>query len=165
MFDNILTNSFLEKNIKSKLYDPWKNTKFQGYKFLSPASKGCFGENFVELYLKQKNFCISERKNKGHDRIINSIKTEIKFSLSKNKKFVLNHLSIDKDWERLIFCCVGEKEDDLMIYWFTKDDFLDCLKHDKIFKHQQGGKSINNDDYMCNQNILKTSMIKDLSEW
>ena len=45
----------------------------------------------------------------GHDRIISSILTEIKFSLAtRNKKggvkkdsFIINHVSRDKDWEEI----------------------------------------------------------------
>jgi hypothetical protein len=164
MFEHILTDDFINHKIKNKLHDPWKNTKFEGYKFLSPASKGAFGESFVELFLKQKGFQVSSRVKKSHDRIINGHKVEIKFSLSKNKKFVLNHFSKEKDWSRAIFCCVYDV-DKLLMYWFTREDFLSLLEKGEIFKNQQGGKSINNDDYMCNQKILQSSIIKDITEW
>lgn len=164
MFDDFLTDDFIQQNIKSKLHDPWKNTKFEGYLSLTPASKGSFGESFVEKYLKKNGYHVSDRENKGHDRIINGYKAEIKFSLSKRKQFVLNHLSKDKDWQRTIFCCVYDV-DKLLIHWFTKEDFITHLNNGYLFRNQQGGKSINNDDFMCNEKILKSSIIKDLSEW
>jgi hypothetical protein len=165
MFKNILTEQLTEQYIKNKLFDPWKNTPFEGYVYLSPASKGSFGEKFVEKYLEQKGYFVRDRDNKGHDRVINGIKSEIKFSLSKLKKFVLNHISIEKDWDRMIFCCVTEKEEEIILYWFSKEDFIKSVKDNKIFKNQQGGKSINNDDYMCDETILNSPFIKVMEEW
>ena len=59
-------------------------------------------------------------------------------------------MSRDKDWERLIFFGINKKESDARLVWFTKEDFKAHLESDDcLFAHQQGGKSIENDDYIC----------------
>ena len=65
--------------------------------------------------------------------------------------FVINHVSKGKDWDRLIFCGINPREEDLRLVWFTRADFAKHVESGagSCFNTQQGGKKIKNDDYMC----------------
>lgn len=136
---------YLEKLATS---NPWKDTILENYYTLNPASKGSHGEKIVEEILKQFNYEVKPRVNAGHDRIVNGVKTEIKFALAVNAnsdfKCIFNHVGMEKDWEQLILCCVnGDME--IRMVSFTKDNLPI-----ELWTRQQGGKNGGNDDYMCN---------------
>ena len=84
MFESIFSDGELSGFIKSKTYDPWKNTPFEGYTLLHNASKGSFGEKFVQKYMEKNGSVVNKKTNAGHDRIIDGYKTEIKFSWGGN---------------------------------------------------------------------------------
>lgn len=160
MFNDIVTEDFIRKNISEKLHDKYQQTAFAGYSFLSNANKGIFGELFTTQYLENRGHVVLNRDNPGHDRIVDGIRTEIKFSLADYDKpfqYVLNHVSLDKQWDRLIYTIINSNEQDFKMIWFTKDAFKIMLETTNLFNPQQGGKSLNNDDYMVSgQNkILK----------
>jgi hypothetical protein len=141
------------------------------------------GEVFVSHYMKKNNDSkVKSPLNTGHDRIIDSHKTEIKFSLAtantkkaqvNRDRFVINHVAKGKDWERLIFCGInpenGNNEERIRIHWMDKKDFVKYMNSggSKIFKHQQSGKKGKNDDYMCTnyKKLTKLPFIKDITEW
>lgn len=131
-------------------YNPWGGTILEGYYALNPASKGSKGEQAVEEILKQLGYSVQRRQNAGHDRVINGVKTEIKFALAVNRnenfQCIFNHIGMEKDWDEIILCCVnGDME--IRMVSFTKENFpLD------LCSRQQGGKSGSNDDFMCNAN-------------
>ena len=131
-------------------YNPWTGTILEGYYALNPASKGSKGEQAVEEMLKQLGYDVQRRKNAGHDRVINGVKTEIKFALAVNRnenfQCIFNHIGMEKDWDEIILCCVnGDME--IRMVSFTKDNFPL-----ELCSRQQGGKSGGNDDFMCNAN-------------
>lgn len=72
------------------------------------------------------------------------------FGVNKDS-FVMNHVSKGKDWDRLIFCGINPKEEDIRILWFNKEDFVNHMGSGCVscFNTQQGGEKIQNDDYMC----------------
>ena len=56
-------------------------------------------------------------------------------------------------------------EKDGRFAWFTKEDFIKHLESDDcLFAHQQGGKSIENDDYICTKvsELLAQDWVKDI---
>jgi len=167
--------SELQSFIKDCLHDPWEGTNHQGYVFLTPKQKGQYGELFVE-HLMTEMLCDvqpAETSTAGYDRYVDGIKTEIKFSLAtrKNKKvidnsFIINHVSAGKDWDRLIFC--GVNTDNLVAVYMTKDSFNQELSRpDTVFHHQQGGKGIANDDYMCTDivTLINRPYVHKITEW
>ena len=171
MFDDVFSDGSLQKIIKDKQNDIWKNSPFEGYVYLNPRQKGNFGEMFVEKLLTIGGHTVEKRSNSGHDRIIDDIKTEIKFGLCNkgvNNCFLINHISKDKDWDRLIFCGINRTESDSIFIWFTKEDFCKLIKtNNDIFVHQQGGKKIKNDDYMCGniEGLLRQPFVNHISKW
>jgi hypothetical protein len=179
MFDSIFSDGSLRNYIDNNLKDPWVGTPFAGYVYMSPKQKGEFGERFVSKYLTDIcEFDIKKAKTStaGHDRIITGIESEIKFALStRNKnggvtkdKFIINHVSVCKDWKRLIFCGINEREADMRLVWFSKEDFIEHLNSDKcLFNVQQGGKGGGNDDYICTNvsSLLECSFVKGIFEW
>lgn len=176
MFDTLIENSGLRDYIDANAQDPWHDTMFRGYVFMSPKQKGEFGERFVSHYMEEEQ-CLVERaatSTAGHDRVIDGILTEIKFSLAtRNKKggvkkdsFIINHISRDKDWERLIFFGINPNEEDARLLWFSKEDFIANLDSG-LFAHQQGGGKIGNDDYICTKvaALLAEPWVKSVDEW
>lgn len=178
MFYSIFEDGSLQDYIKQNLKDPWIGTPFEGYVFMSPKQKGEFGERFVSKYFKINGHEVKRAKTStsGHDRVIDKILTEIKFSLAtrdkkggvKEDQFIINHVSKDKDWERLVFFGINKTEEGSRLVWFSKEDFLSHLESDKcLFAAQQGGKSIGNDDYICTNiaALLECPFVKSISEW
>ena len=175
----------MESMLKNKgmLYDiedRWQGTALEGYQKLDPKGKGAYGENVVAEIFRMSGSVVIDPENPGHDRIVDSHKTEIKFSVAnkdaktnqpEKDKFMLNHVSVGKDWERLVFMGVNPKiSEDSVFVWFTHHDFAKPggLK-DKYFKPQQGGKKVDNDDWICAsknvQKLLSDPMVRDKSEW
>ena len=178
MFDSIFFDESLQQYISNNLKDPWINTPFEGYVFLSPKQKGEFGERCVSKYFVTKGSKIKKAKTStaGHDRIIDGILTEIKFGLAtrdkiggiKEDQFIINHVSKDKDWERLVFFGINSTEDNCRFFWFSKQDFLEHLESDNcLFSAQQGGKSIGNDDYICTKidKLKCMPFVKTIEQW
>ena len=177
--------------IKINLFDPWDNTPFKGYVYLDPKQKGIWGEVFVSKFMIIKGYKVDNTKenNGPYDRYISSkqilsekysmIPTEIKFSLAqkdsktngiKKNIFIINHIGLKKQWERLIFVCInGENEKDWLIKWFRKVDFENYLKNNTLFKQQQGGKNGGNDDWMCSGpntiKLMKELWVYDITDW
>jgi len=178
MFDSIFEDGTLQEYVQNNLKDPWKGTPFEGYVFLSPKQKGEFGERFVSKLMTISGCDVKRAKTStaGHDRVIDEILTEIKFALATRDKkggvcvdkFIINHVSVGKDWQRLIFCGINPDEKDVRIVFITKEDFEAHLKSDACyFNVQQGGKSVGNDDYICTNvaALLKCDFVKDIAEW
>jgi len=156
----LFNDGFLKNYITEKTIDPWSKTHFQGYVFMDPKQKGEFGEKLVSRYMSNLGFTVESRANSGHDRIINGIPTEIKFSLTQKNKvggvhdscFMMNHVSLHKCWDRLIFMGIDHKQN-INTIWFSKTHFEQYLLYTKerncVFQRQQGGISSKNDDYLC----------------
>jgi hypothetical protein len=172
MFEEMVDQKYIAENLN----DFWVETPFQGYKFLDNKQKGEFGERFVERYMKSLNHSVKPAisSTAGHDRIINNIHTEIKFSLAhtdskkkviKDNCWTMNHVAVGKDWERLIFVGINSNIKTSIIKWFCKDDFI-RLK-DTYFKPQQGGIKGGNDDYISASKRLYqlTQEMRDISTW
>jgi len=180
MIEQFLTPEFLKENIEPKLKDPFENTIFKGYYFLSNATKGVIGEKLAVLLFQQKGFesCRQkdikyknkQKKDPGWDILVNDIKTEVKISLSIKAKSIwsINHLSIQKSAERIFLICINPLiPSDNKYIWFNKADMIASINNqEKIFLSQQGGKEQKNDDWKCDTTkLLKSSFVKDISEW
>lgn len=178
MFDHCFADGSLRDYIDSNAHDPWQDTPFKGYVFMSPKQKGEFGERFVSKYMTAELCDVKRAKTStaGHDRVINGILTEIKFSLAtrdkkggvKKDSFIINHVSRDKDWERLIFFGINPEEKDCRLVWFAKEDFIEHLESDNcLFAHQQGGGKIGNDDYICTKvaELLEQPWVIPMNLW
>lgn len=176
MFESIFSDGTLRNYIDDNLKDPWMDTNFSDYVFMSPKQKGVFGEMFVSKYMSQLGHEVQRAKNTGHDRVIDGILTEIKFALATRDKkggvfldkFIINHVSVGKNWDRLIFCGINPDEKDIRVVFITKEDFKENLNSDDcLFNVQQGGKSVGNDDYICTNvaALLECDFVKDIAEW
>jgi len=168
----------LNQYVNDNLSDPWKDTSFEGYVFMSPKQKGEFGERLISKFFSNK-LGIGVKKahssTAGHDRVISGFRTEMKFSLANRDKnnrtkhnvFVMNHVSAIKDWERLVFFGINRDGNHVM-FWFTKEDFLSHMKsHNPLFSYQQAGKKGGNDDFMCTKVhlLIKEDWVNEISEW
>ena len=178
MFATLFEDGTLHEYISKNAKDPWIGTSFEGYVYMSPKQKGEFGERFVSKFFELMHCNVKRAKTStaGHDRVVDNYLTEIKFSLAtrdkkggvKKDQFIINHVSKDKDWERLVFFGINQNQNDSRLIWFTKEDFLIHLESDKnCFASQQGGKSIGNDDYICTKvdRLIECSFVKSITEW
>lgn len=147
------SNENVIKCLEEMSTNPWSGTIMEGYYASNNRQKGARGEKIVEELLKQFNMSIKQAENPGHDRIINGIKTEIKFSAATERnndyKFTFNHVGLNKDWKEIIFCGInGDLE--IRMVRFNKENLPI-----ELFRVQQGGASSGNDDYMCVQERSK----------
>ena len=170
-FESILTKEFLDKHLQTKS-NVWFNTPLEKYFTFSSKTQGALGESFVTEYMIKKGHIVNERKNSGHDAIIDNYKTEIKFTLCRSdtpdKGVTINHLSLQKDFERCIIFIMNRNEENCRFLWFSKED-LHILIQQEIFKHQQGGKKLGLDDYMCSgkdvKRLIQHHLAKGYNEW
>jgi hypothetical protein len=125
---------------------------------LTPRSKGTLGEHIIADYLVALGGIRSKSENTGHDIVINNKKIEAKLSLTmtdnkrqilKKNSFMINHLSLKKDFDILFFLgCNHPSENDNVYFWMTHQEVVEEVSLGKYFNHQQGGKKIKNDDYI-----------------
>lgn len=126
--------------------NPWVGTPLERYYSLDPKNKGSQGEKIASAILTYLGYNVQPPINTGHDRLINGVKTEIKFSAASkrnfNWQFTFNHIGFEKDWDNIIF--VGINGDlNIHIVKYTKDNLPK-----ELLNHQQGGSKSNNDDFM-----------------
>tara|TARA_R100000152_G_C6769273_1_gene195062 strand:- start:1016 stop:1612 length:597 start_codon:yes stop_codon:yes gene_type:complete len=194
LFNNVC-NILLEDSHWSKLNsvnNNWhRDPVFHNYHKLGNKQKGTNGEYVVSKLMEAMGHTVTSPENTGHDRIVGDIKTEIKFSLAVSQKdmivkdkFIINHVSMDKDWERLVFCGINpnpnwgnmmtRRNDSLpyqrqRMYFMEKEDFISYMKSPgiKVFKHQQGGEKVANDDFICTNflGLISLPFVKHISEW
>lgn len=178
MFASLFADGDLINYIAQNTMDPWTNTPFEGYVYMSPKQKGEFGERFVSSFFEKRISSTVQKapqSTSGYDRVIDGFRTEIKFSLAtregakvKRDSFIINHVSEAKDWDRLVFFGINPEEKDCRFFWFSKEDFATFLTNDHCcFNVQQGGKKIKNDDYMCTQvaRLMEQPFIRTITEW
>ena len=119
-----------------------KDPVFSNYHMISNKHKGKAGEYYTQKILEKLGHTVTLPTNSDHDRIVGGVKTEIKFSLacSKNNvilqdKFMINHVAISKDWDRLVFVGKNPKQhwanikkdnrlpyEETRMYFMTKQD-------------------------------------------
>ena len=140
------------------LKNPWADTPLETYYLLNPKAKGTQGEKIAEAILIKLGYEVKPRTNSGNDRLVNNLKTEIKFSAASERnyewRFTFNHIGFEKDWDQIIFVGVNG---DLSIHIVKYDK--DKLPKD-LLSHQQGGSKSKNDDFMCTgENSTKLMML------
>jgi len=130
--ESIFEDGELINYIQNNIHDPWIETRFIGYVYMSPKQKGNFGEKFTEKMLTFAGFNVTNAHSgtADYDRIVNEKRLEIKFGLSlrngtqiSHDRFIINHISIghiDRPWEYLIFIGINEREEDMRILWLQK---------------------------------------------
>ena len=80
--DTIFENKQVADYMAQQLHNNWSGTRFEDYPRLDPKQKGVFGELYVEALMRTLGRDVTPPTNPGHDRTIDGIKTEIKFSLA-----------------------------------------------------------------------------------
>jgi hypothetical protein len=164
--DPILGNSVLRDFIKNNTHDPWEILMhdIRGYKALDAKQKGLYGEKYARFLLLESDKVVTKPSNRGHDYIVDGYKTEVKFSVTQtdNKtkniiidRFMMNHIGLKKDWDRLLFIgsnlCLSNRR----VFWFTKSDVEKCIELGYL-KRQSNGEEGDNDDYMTGgKSLLK----------
>ena len=167
-----LLDEDLRSYIDSHLSDPFEGTALSGYTHMNPKQKGIYGEMYVSKILENWGKTVDPPVNTGHDRIVDGIKTEIKFSVASKGTpdcFTMNHVSKGKDWGRLVFAGINRHSDNHM-YWMSKSAFSEHVDSDNmLFSYQQGGKTIKNDDYMITgqklMKLVEKGIFRSMEEW
>jgi hypothetical protein len=175
--DVLLEEKKLKSYIKDNISDPWIGTSLEGYRALDAKQKGVYGEFYASIMFKAMGKIVGERSSNGHDYIIDGHKTEIKFSVAQTDnetktiipdKFMLNHVGVEKDWDRLVFIGINPDFSDRRVFWFNKPDIVECVKLG-FLKKQSSGEGGDNDDYMCGSKSLmlmfQTTYAKTLDQW
>lgn len=182
---DIANDPKLLKYIQENIFDPWEGTPFEGYRALDNKQKGNYGEMFVEKMFLLMNSTVYPAlgNNAGHDRIVDDIRTEIKFSIAqtdhKKRKikpnvFTMNHVSLEKDWKILVFVGINPRTHESYAKFMIKEDFVNLYNHDKdtffeYFGRQQGGKKSVNDDYISSGKklikLLNSPYMRDIEKW
>ena len=193
-YDKITKNLLIESNeefYKKNNVNNWLGTPWEGYIQLGAKQKGVLGEKITETVLGEYGHEVKPPLDTGHDRIVDGLKTEIKFGLaiSSTKKdgkkidpdnFMFNHIAVGKNWEIFVFFGVNPEKtnkntrktnDDYpqyRIYTMAKKDFKEHLnkRNTYPFKKQQGGKKQDNDDYIIAgkkacEALFKLSFVKE----
>lgn len=151
-------SKFIKANQPS---DAFIGTELEGYCNLSPNNKGKIGE-FIARRLLLQEFPLAdmdERDNTGHDFITTrsgkELKVEVKFSASVPESvYIFNHISISKDWDVVMFVTPESVDEGGNITytsrWCNKEAVAaNAACTAPVFRHQQGGKQGNNDDFMA----------------
>lgn len=170
-YDFNITQWIKQNKIKA---NPWLTTKFAIYPTLTNRSKGALGESMVRQILKDKyNIVTRNATDMAWDCESGNKRIEIKTSFENTNKgeltgkYMFNHISIKKNWDRLIICLV-QHPGKIELYWFSKKDFIKSLhKNENIFKPQQGGAESKNDDYMIVSfhKLANTTWLKSMNQW
>lgn len=164
--------------------NPWLQTVFAPYVKAMTRSKGKYGEVFAHKILADHGLFVENTSDTGNDRRISGYLSEVKFSLAQfdkkknhivENRWMLNHISGSKSWERLVFIGINPDTNKSFIGWMSKQDFYTALgtvdKNNRsiYFSHQQGGQAGNNDDYMSAgkklARLISDGVLKDISTW
>lgn len=183
-FWNIAKSDIHRQYILENLVDPWIGTPFEGYRNLGNKQKGEYGERLVYDFFRRNGATVKKppTSTSGHDIVINDKLVEIKFALShtdnksgiiKYDTFMMNHVAIGKDWERLLFVGINSNLDDIRAKFLEKSDFINLYKNQKeftkFFSIQQGGKYGQNDDFMSSDKkllkLINSPYVKDIEKW
>ena len=86
--EDIFADGSLREYITQNLEDPWENTSFEGYVYISPKQKGEFGERFFEKLFVAKGYEVKRAPTAtdSYDRLIGDLKVEMRFSLATRDK-------------------------------------------------------------------------------
>ena len=142
-------NAFLEyADLLAEVEDsnPWAGTPCEKLYTMPTARAGAVGEMIAEKLLADLGHEVAPRTSAGHDRVVDGIKTEIKFSLASrrnyDRQFTFNHIGLNKDWQQIVFIGVNG-DGELCVARYAKESLPLSL-----FVKQQGGHYSANDDYM-----------------
>lgn len=175
---SLLMESDLTGYISKNLSDLWEGTPLQGYKWLDNKQKGAYGEAVAEKLCLSLGLKVTRRTNSDHDMVVNGYKTEIKFSIAQTNKqktginkdvFMMNHVGIGKDYDRLLFIGMNPKFEESRIVWFDKKDIKKIINNKDYFGFQQGGNNAENDDYMAGSarlmRLINSKYARTLEQW
>jgi len=160
--------------------NPWIGTSYEKHYELDNKQKGSKGEEILEALFVKLGCQVEKPLNTDHDRLVNGLKLECKFSiaqLEKGKikpfKWMMNHVAEGKDWEWLCFAGVNPEGHDSVVRLISKDKFKKLKKNEeefrKYFSPQAGGKKADNDDWMSGDKrlveLLNSEYTIGIDEW
>jgi len=179
-YSNVLLSKRVQDKIRSltlKKKNVWENTELAFYFKTHSVQQGIIGECYVEELMISRGHKVLPRSNPGHDRMIGGYKTEIKFSLQQDKPndFRFNHISLGKDWQRIIFCGLNVDLSTSKVLWFTKEDFISIIESTSKLSEiginrAQGGNKMSNDDFFIyglknSMAFMSIPVMKHIDEW
>jgi hypothetical protein len=127
------------KYLNINVSDPrYANSVFRSLKELPPKQKGKFFELIVSDVLTKIGFSVKPPVNTDHDRIVNSVKVEIKGStLAKGcPNFSFLQIRTNQDYDKLLFAMFYP--DELVLMEMSKEDVAKNIESG-VFKKQHGG--------------------------
>jgi len=166
--EEIVELDFFSKILDKQATDLYKESPFLPLKNLSSSSKGANLEKLVTELLLQKGYTVTSRSNKGHDRVINGKKVEIKGSLlwGTGTHFRWQQIRTGQDYD--ILCCVAVYPDKVELYAASKED---CKKYLEVqnekgewLYNQHGGKKTNSGAFWMNGFPQDFPWLKDIED-
>jgi len=172
-------------NSHERIVNPWRGTCYEKHYELDNKQKGSKGEEILEKFFTSLGCDVKKPLNTGHDRLVNGIKMECKFSLSQKDTrvgkegkvrpnwWMLNHVAEGKDWEWLCFAGVNPEGRDPVVRLLSKSSFKKLKQNQRefnmYFSSQQGGKKSDNDDWMSSttklNDLLNSKYFIGVDEW
>lgn len=192
LFDSTLEDSgeYQKFDIQGKIQGYLKTesifagTELDNIDLLNPAAKGSCGESIVEDVFTSRGSIVLPRQKgqKGHDRQIDDITTEIKISTMPENNITINHVSLGKKFDRFLFCYPQPRHPSLfkipddfyegvnLRFWWTTHTLLEKVisEYGPCICHQQAGAEVGNDDFTIQgslNRILGLNIWNDISEW
>jgi hypothetical protein len=174
-FTNIINERLSTINARNLM---WKDSPFSEYVKLDNKQRGSVSEVLMKEFLSEIGLSVERRSSTDNDCIVGKYKTELKFALESTRKytkqgkmlhgsFTINHISVSKDWNRLI--CAFVTPENYNIYWMTKAQFIRHKDNRMLFNKQQAGNKNDNDDYMFGGsqygNLVAKNILKDITKW
>jgi len=103
----------------------------------SSSQRGKIGAQLVEGWCEAKGLNVAGPVNRGHDRIIEGMRTEIKFSTAWDNGGYKFQQFRDQDYD--IAICLGVSPFDAHCWTFTKQELFTWIRL-KLIKQQHGGE-------------------------
>lgn len=119
--------------------DAWNGSPFAWLKEGLPSRrKGAFGEELAATFFKEQGLEVGSSPDSDADRVINSTRTEIKFStLWKAGVYKFQQIR-DQNYEALV--CLGVGPFSAHCWTLRKSDVMDNWGVDGRLPHQHGGR-------------------------
>lgn len=127
--------------------DSYNRSIFKNLKRLSSKRKGKYFEMLVEEILTNRGYDVEKPSSTDHDRIVNSLKLEIKGSFLWDDKYVFRWQQIRLKQDYDLICFLALYPDRVELLGATKQDVRDNLEitdeYGRWIYNQHGGKKVN----------------------
>jgi len=149
-----LSNLVDESLLTEDIIDPrWETSRFFKLKLMKAKQAGSRYERIAANIMSNLGYTVEKPENTDHDRIINTIKYEIKGSMltkGSDDKFSFLQIRPDQDYHSVLFMAIDF--DTIKLYQLSKAEIQERIDSN-IFKKQHGGNKGNSGTFCYNGTI------------